>query len=214
MKTKNLIDDLSKNLSATKVIPKTGIRTLQIMSGMLLGTALTFTLFSIRSDLHGVIRSTQFIFGALTLFLGWLASSYSLSLLQLPTIENKKYLLAALFSVSILALRYLIAGTFFGEAQSFRDGLSSSGMKCSLDILFLSVLPGIALFFLLRKGAPMRISFVGVNIGLCCAMVGAFALQFSCPSNLPVHLLVWHLLIPLVVLSSIGAWMGRMLLKW
>jgi len=214
MKTKNLIDDLSKNLSATNVIPKGGTRLLQIMGGMLVGTAVIFAMFSIRSDLHSVVGSVQFIFGSSVLILGWMAASYSLSILQLPTIDNKKYFLASALAVGTLALAYLIGGAFWGGAHSFNEGLSPTGIRCSLDILFLSVLPGIVVFILLRKGAPTKISFVGLNIGLCCAMLAAFALQFSCPSNLPVHLLVWHLLVPFTVLSSIGAWIGRMLLKW
>jgi len=213
MKTKSLIDDLSKNLAPSKAIPKTVVRTFQILAVALLGVGSIFILFSVRNDLHSIVDSPIFIFSGLVLVLAWTLASYSLSILQIPTIEDKKYLILALLAVCTLVFVYLVRGVFWGSAP-IQEGLAPSGVKCSLDILFLSTLPGVLLFFLLRKGAPVQISLVGANTGLCCAMLGAFALQFSCPSNLDIHLLVWHLLIPFAVLFSFGAWLAQKFLKW
>jgi hypothetical protein len=218
MKTQNLIDELSKNIKPVPPLPVGKIRMLYILGSIALGVAGTFLLFSIRHDLTLMFSNRQFILGALILFLGFLATAYSLAQLQLPTVSSnvgsKKYFLFGLLMVSFLALGYFVKGAFFSTSESFSNGFSPTGIKCSIEILFLSVLPGFFLFYFLRKGATSRYVLMGTNAGLCCGMLGAFALQFSCPSNLATHLLTWHLVAPFSALAVLGAFVGRNTLKW
>src|SRR5271155_3796098 len=104
MKTKDLIEKLSQNVTPVKPLPNVFVRTLLILSTMVLGSGIIFLFFSHRPDLKQVVTHEQFILGAIILFLGWLVSSYSLSILQLPRVGKRKYLDFGLTLLSALAL--------------------------------------------------------------------------------------------------------------
>ncbi len=88
-----------------------------------------------------------------------------------------------------------------------------SGMHCSLTVLFLAVLPALLLAWRLRKTAPTEPKQAGCWAGLAAGAAGAFGLAFCCPSENPVHLLIWHGL-PVLSLALLGGQFGQRLLKW
>jgi hypothetical protein len=212
MKTKDLIDQLSKNPHPVKPLPGIRKRMFSLLGSMILGSGIIFAFSSKRPDLHEALFRSQFFIGALVLLVSWVALTYSVSILQLPTIENKKYLSIGGAFVFVLALGYLIKG--MTSAQPLTDGFSSAGLICSLHILLLSAIPFILLFLTLRKSAPVQSLYAGLNIGLCCATLGIFLLQFSCPNDNPSHLLMWHVLVPIGSLGVLGALLGQKILKW
>jgi hypothetical protein len=208
---KNLIDDLSKNLTPAKPLPMRNRRWLEIAGVSLAGVGLTFVLFSIRHNLNEVITTPQFLIGALILIVAWLVATYSLAILELPTSSDKKYWKISIGLIVLLGLGYLVSGA---RGDEFVHGFSLTGISCSLDILFLSLLPGLFALYFLKRGASTRPQLLGVILGVSCAMLAAFALQFACPSELSTHLLMWHSLVPFGVLALVGLLVGRKVLKW
>lgn len=213
MKTDDLIENLSKNLTAVGSLPNRKSRLIRHLVFSILGTGLTFSLFSIRANLAQVIFTYQFVIGAFLLFIGWILSSYSLVTLEEPSSSSKGVWRWPIVLMALLSLMYLLF-LVLSPNQDRVDGLRLSGISCSEDILFLSMLPGIFIFFLLKNGATTRPDLIGIFWGLICAMMASFALQFSCPSDLSSHLLVWHFAAPFVVLSLAGFFLGRKFLKW
>jgi hypothetical protein len=213
MTTENLISQLSKNVGPVKPLPPTWRRTFNLLVTMLVGSGLVFVLFSIRHNLHEAFFTAQFLIGFLILIMSWFVATYSLSISQLPTRDNKKHLIVGFILVLVLTFVYLVNG-LLSPSESFQEGFAFGGVKCSLDILFLSLLPIIALTFILRKSAPTNYLLSGLNMALCCGALGAFLLQFSCPSEDPAHLLLWHLFVPITALGGAGLILSRKYLKW
>jgi hypothetical protein len=212
MSTKNLIDNLSKNLAPSKPLPGKLQRWLRILLISSIGVGTTFLMFSIRHDLADVLRTRQFLFGAIMLIVSWLISAYSIATLEVPSSSEKKYWRFALVLILTLGIAYLSSGLLSGI--KFIEGISPSGLPCSLDIIFMSLLPGVAAFYFLRRSASSFPELLGANLGLTCGVLASFALQFSCPHEEPSHLLVWHTLLPISVLVGIGILAGRKALKW
>ena len=76
-------------------------------------------------------------------------------------------------------------------------------VACLIEIAGLSLVPGWALFAMLRRAAPLRRAWSGALATLAAVALGAAATQFLCPIDDPAHQLVGHLL-PVAILS-VGA---------
>ena len=88
-----------------------------------------------------------------------------------------------------------------------------SGMHCSFTVMFLAIVPALLLAWRLRTTAPTEPRKAGLWAGLAAGAAGAFGLAFCCPSENPVHLLIWHGL-PVLALSLLGGLIGQRLLRW
>ena len=78
---------------------------------------------------------------------------------------------------------------------------------CIFLILSVSAIPGVALFVMLRRAAPLRMRWTGALAALAVLALGALGTQFVCPINAPAHQLVWHF-VPVIVLMSVGLVLG------
>jgi hypothetical protein len=88
------------------------------------------------------------------------------------------------------------------------------GGYCTLRTLFLGALPAAGGLWLHRHGAPMYPSVSGGLIGGAAGTQGANAMGWACEIDEPMHVLVWHFLLPAALLALIGAWAGRRWLRW
>ena len=84
---------------------------------------------------------------------------------------------------------------------------------CLIEIAGLSVVPGWALFAMLRRAAPLRRAWSAALATLAAVALAAVATQFICPVDDPAHQLVGHVL-PVAFLSVWGAIVGRRWLNW
>ena len=81
------------------------------------------------------------------------------------------------------------------------------GIGCALQTCVLAALPWIALWWAVKRGAPMRGAAAGALTGAA-ALLFAFALmRIGCPIDEPLHLVTWHLL-PALVLTALSALAG------
>ncbi len=87
------------------------------------------------------------------------------------------------------------------------------GIGCALETCVLAALPWAALWWAVRRGAPMRAAAAGLLTGAA-ALLFAFALmRINCPIDEPLHLVTWHLL-PVVVLTALSAVAGAAWLRF
>jgi hypothetical protein len=163
---------------------------------------LAVLIFRPRSDIQEVIFSPVFVVETITLLAISLAANYFSFQLFIPGQESKKkfYLtLVLLFSWLI----FLTARLLFTTSPSM-----GSGMSCVRDIVFVAIIPVGALFYMGRKGAPLRRSFSGLISLLTGASYGALSSQLICKNDDPLHILVWHSVV-LLLLTGFGAILGK-----
>jgi hypothetical protein len=65
---------------------------------------------------------------------------------------------------------------------------------------------------MLRRSAPLRLSWTGALAMVAALSGGALAIQFICPVDAASHALLGHLG-PVVALAVLGAWAGRALVR-
>lgn len=87
-----------------------------------------------------------------------------------------------------------------------------TGLRCARDTCMLAVLPWLALWWAVRRGAPIHGGMSGAWVGAG-ALFFAFAMmRIACPIDEPLHLITWHLLpaLAVIALSALAgsAWLG------
>jgi hypothetical protein len=84
---------------------------------------------------------------------------------------------------------------------------------CAVDITLLGLVPGLLLWSLVRRAAPLRPAWAGFLATLTAAAAGALGTQLLCPNDDAAHLLVWHVG-PVIALAVAGLQLGHRFLRW
>jgi hypothetical protein len=176
-------------------------------------TALGVLLIGPRADAVTAMSQPTFS-GIAVVTLGTaLLSAASAFVLSIPGAERSALQRALpLLAGGVWALTIVVLLTMGGEPVR-RVLVWPFHWACFIEIAGLSVVPGWALFAMLRRAAPLRRAWSGALATLSAVALGAVATQFICPLDDPAHQLVGHVL-PVAVLSMLGTIAGHRFLNW
>lgn len=133
---------------------------------------------------------------------------------MLPDGGQRKMLLRLpyVFSGGMLAL--VIFQLFLPQdARMVMSDATSHAHECTMYIALSSILPAALIFGLLRKGASVMPMQAGLLAVIAAVSVGAITLRLAEANDEIIHLLSWHYL-PSIFFASLGALLGRYLLRW
>jgi hypothetical protein len=117
-----------------------------------------------------------------------------------------------------LSAGLMLAGTALLMGQPMRTVYPLSqfiqvGTRCADHTFMFGVPPGVALWWAVRRGAPMRGSLTGLLIGGA-AMLSSFAvMRLGCPIDERLHLITWHLM-PVLAVAALSALAGTAWLRF
>lgn len=112
---------------------------------------------------------------------------------------------------SVLMMMLLLQVEVF-DIHAFMQEMSSH-MMCFSCLLGSAFVPALLLFIITQKGATTAPLKSGAYIVLAAVSIGALALRLHEPTNDIAHILMSHYA-PMLVLATIGAALGRFILKW
>jgi hypothetical protein len=161
-----------------------------------------FIVFGVRPDLGSAVQNPTFLLrAALAILLGG-ASTLSALLASVPGMDRP-------WCRAIPALMAaLSAAVFITVLLSGNAGVAGLGVTCVERILAFSLVPSALVFRAVRRGAPLAAGWVGTLAAVSALAPGAFAIQFICRHDDPLHILIWHY-IPVAIAASVGAVLGR-----
>ncbi len=207
MKTENLINELSSNLSPVKRIYPVYITFI----GWIL-FSFSFLLFFIwnRSDNFQNIYIPQYLYELIPIILCVFLSAFAAIYYSIPgnrVKRNLNYLtvLFLLIWVLLLGLRY-----------SF--GITTSNDKifkyhdCYKDIILMSLPSCTVLMYIVNRRMPFQKKWTGFWILAASASASVISVAFLCPNEMPSHLFVVHA-IPILALSLLGIILGSFLFR-
>ncbi len=171
-------------------------------------------LFGLRDRLLEVIAHPDFILSFIApgvgVFLGCLLMARSARPGLEPARAIRSMFATALGSALVVQLmRFGLAV----HADTWGPALTRGWVCLSLTIGMSAVMGGVALVQL-RHQAPVRPIRAGAYALLSASAMGGLVLQFHCPNDSPVHQLLWHLLLPGVLLGALSVPASRKLLRW
>ncbi len=223
-RTEDLIDFLAKDSARTAESNLARVRTIRFAAysrtwllGAALVLALSYWLLPTRDDLRE--RLGQFDMSVL--FLLWSAATllpaikvYSLAFpdgqLARPIRKLARFAalpLALLAIFSLAHLRFEDIGFQFYRESSYLNG------GCGMVILVAGIIHASFLFSWIRRGATTSPASAGAWAAVSTASFASFVVQFACANENPIHVFLWHFT-PLCLLTMVGAYSARRLLRW
>ncbi len=91
--------------------------------------------------------------------------------------------------------------------------MGQSAARCIFTILLLSLPALAACFWALRCLAPTRLAQAGAGAGVFAGSEGAMLYIFSCTEDAALFVAVWYT-IGILLTATLGAFLGRLLLRW
>lgn len=207
MASDKLIQDLVDDLKPVK--RQMSPRVLAFwMSGFMLVVAAGFISFSgLRPDLFAVVRKPSF---AVLLLFALAQIVFGIRGLGYLTNPGRSYIWRTIpWWTAFLAGGMVLAETLSLDHDHWAAGLDSSGLHCAQYTLLVSVSGFAGLFYILRKRVVLNGALTGALIGVASVASGWLAISLVCGVENPVHILLYHLLLPGVIAVAVGAVVGR-----
>ncbi|MBI5624364.1 MAG: DUF1109 family protein [Elusimicrobia bacterium] len=214
MRTDELIRRLAAEPGPFRRLPSADQRFLTWLGFAVVCMAPAVFWMGLRPDLaHAAAQPAFLLRSALIILLACLSSSAVL-IASIPGAERSAkarwgIALALMGWLGVLAIAAVLAW-LQGRPDALRVG---PGLGCSRDVLLLGLLPGIALFVMVGRAAPVRPGLCGALALLAAAALGALGTDLVCAADLPLHLILWHFS-PVLIAGFLGLLLGDRLLRW
>jgi hypothetical protein len=213
VRTDELIVQLARAAGPVHPLPSPSARLARWIAVVLPITALGVIVMHPRVDLGAALQDPRFVGRALATVATALLSAASAFVLSVPGAERSPFQRA----VPLLAggLWALVLTLFLIDGGNPVPRLATLPFNppCIYQIIGLSVVPGLALFAMLRRAAPLQPAWSAALATLAAAALSAAGTQMICPVDDPAHQLVGHV-VPVIALTVIGGVVGRPLLDW
>lgn len=208
MRTDDLIADLARRATPVRPLPAPGLRALTWLAVAILSGAAGIVVFGARTGLADLARDPDFLVpGGLAMVTAWIAVTAAL-VLAVPGAERSPLLRRV--TVALVALWGLVLVSAIARAGNGLTG-TSHWWICFARVLLIGLVPGVVLFAMLRRAAPLRPVWTASLAMAAAIAAGALAIQFICPLTDAAHALFGHFA-PVIALGALGALTGKRLL--
>ena len=209
-KINELITKLAQDAPAVKPAPHPFVLSLTWMAvaAVYLGISLAFS--GLRPDLMLKFQEPWFAAEIATLVGIFVATCLSAALLSFPDLHQmRRVVFAPVLMFTLFALVIFLAS----HADVPPAPLPGHSFECTLSIAVLAVLPAAGIFYVMRKFASTQIYWAGSIAILFAFSIGAIWLRLHEINDSITHVIQWHYL-PMIAFGIIGAWLGKIALKW
>jgi len=158
----------------------------------------------VRGDFAAVSRDLTFLLHVALPVASGVAATIAAFLASVPGQKNRW----STFGIALLASWLLLVG--IGALSG--PGHVGAGVKCIRSMVALSVPPGLLLYFMLRRAAPLDRGTTGLLSALGVAALAHAGTRFLCHNDGALHVLAWHCA-PLLLLGGVGILVGRALFR-
>jgi hypothetical protein len=166
-----------------------------------------------RRDLGDAVDRADFAVEAFLLVLTAGAGALGALAMGIPGVMRSKFVrwLPIIFGLSVV----LWAGgeLVLASVTGAPTGRLTFAWHCVYKTTSIAAVPGVALFMMLRRSAPLHAAWAGLLAMLATTAVGILGANVICPTDRPLHMLLWHVA-PLVLFAGFGAALGTWLLRW
>ena len=214
MRTDDLISQLSSNLKPVtpwkapwKMALRYFIYGLVIIAALLMLTGHRYDLSSELSDRH-------FWMGLIMWFVFFGVGLQLVFTLAVPGRKVSKILTGLCSLVALGILAWHVHGVMGMTEEGWNRGADSHGIACSIVTLMASLISGFLIAKQVRRGASSRPVLSSLVVGLSSLAVGGALISLSCGDTNGAHIMIWHFLVPLVIVGGLAAFLIRKLLNW
>lgn len=209
MDTDKLIDTLSGDLRPVKPLPSPLCRATGFSAAAIVIAAVFSLAAGVRDDAMTLAATPRFAAEIVLMAVSGFLSAFAAFHLSIPDTKIRRPVLLAVLAATTGWL-FLALACCAGVDDMIHG---HADYHCLRDLAVLAVMPVVAAFVLLSRGAPVWSGFAGYGMALSAASFSAAALRFLCANDNHGHLLLWHY-IPVIVLALLGILLGKAVIKW
>lgn len=213
-----LIAQLARDATPVTPLPSPAIRCGAWLLSATAAAAIVTIVLGLRPHVGAHLQDTRFVAAAIATFGLAVAAAASAFVISVPGNGDRPGiralpLLAVLPWATLLWWRLTAAASADGIEPIALLAATRWHPVCVLLILTIAALPGIALFTMLRRAAPLHAWWTGALAALASLALGGVGTQFVCPIDAPGHQLLWHFT-PVVLLTFTGLFLGARFFDW
>jgi hypothetical protein len=166
-----------------------------------------------RRDLTQVIWRGPFVFEAFLLVVTAISAAGGALIVSVPGAERSRLVRWLPVVAGAGALLWVTGELAVVLASGEQPGRFVLSWWCIQRTLLVGLVPGILLFAMVGRGAPLRAAWAGLLALLATSALGVLGTNIMCSVDRPVHVLLWHVG-PMAVLSAAGAFIGASVFDW
>ncbi len=213
MDTDQLIDQLASE-GPQKPLPRPMKQVLFWLAGTFVWLGATAWYSGFRSDLLGKLVDPLYITELGLLFGMAFSSAIAALCLSRPDGYQKPW-------VKYIPFAFILpwaAAAFSGATgditfTSICHSMTLGQFDCPWHILLFSAPPGVVMFLIIKRGAPIQCYWAGSMATWSVTSFGYLCMRLVEQNDNPAHLIVWHAL-PIVLICMMGMMLGKILLRW
>ncbi len=213
MQTEELIRSLAEDATPVRRLPPWLTRTVAWLAFAVACGVAVVVWMGARRDLVDVLLTPAFALETLLLALTTFTAAAGALILAVPGEERSAVVRWLPVTAAVAALLWVVGELVTVAAAGGAVGRFGPAWACVLKTVWVGLVPGIVLFAMVGRAAPLRAAWVGMLALLATSAVGVLGTNVICPVDRPLHVLLWHVL-PMAVLAAIGAGLGLWLLAW
>ena len=142
----------------------------------------------LRDDVTVALGRPRFVLEVATLLVAAGAAAAAALVASIPGYGGSRVLASVAAVLSVVALALL-------AMSPSADAAAASipvGLRCASCVALFAALPGAALFFAVRRAAPLGTRWIAAYVGAAAFLVGLASVRIACPFDGPLHVLAWH----------------------
>lgn len=212
MNTERLIDALVAQ-GAQKPLPHPFKQTLFLLGGTMVWLVFLLIFQGIRYDIWNKLSDPNYDLEIGLLLLMATSSSLAGLCMSRPDCHQMPWIRFVPFGFLILWGVASVSGASDISWVGIFHTITLCQFSCAWHILMFSAPPGIAIFLIIRKGAPIQCKFTGSIAILSVTALGYLCMRLVESNDNTLHLVIWHVL-PIVIMCMVGMIAGKYLLRW
>ena len=209
MRTEDLIAELASRAAPVRPLPSPAVRLLGWSGAALAGAGVWLSIFGTRPHVVDLFTRPDFLATAALAAATTLCAGAASLVLAIPGAERSGVLRGA---ATALAASWALLLT----VATIRAGHGLAGVVdwpiCFVRVIAMALIPGIVLFAMLRRAAPLRFRWTSALAAVAALSIAAGAIQFICPIDDAGHALLGHFG-PVLVGAVLGLLAARRFLK-
>jgi hypothetical protein len=213
VRTDELIQQLAGDLEPVRPLRPIAVRVagwLALAAGSL---ATVMLLMGVRRELGDASDRADFAVEALLLLVTALSAAAGALVISVPGAERSRLVRVVPLLAAVACVMWAAGELVFAAATGATTGRLTFAWHCVYKTTSVAAVPGVALFLMLRRAAPMHAVWAGALAVLATTAVGVLGANIICPNDRPMHMLLWHVT-PLILFATFGGWLGSRLLRW
>jgi hypothetical protein len=213
VRTEDLIRELAKDVPPVRRLQPLTVRLIGWAALAALSLAAVTMWMGARQDLGQALQHGSFQFEAVMLILTAMSAAVGALTVSIPGRERSSLIRWLPIAGGAICILWIAGELVFASVTGAPTGRLTFAWRCVYKTTSVGLVPGIALFALVRRAAPLRAAWAGLLAILATASVGVVGANMICPIDRPLHLFLWHMA-PLMLFAAIGAGLGTWLIRW